>query len=437
MGRVIIALAGKDIRLLLRDRGGAFVTFVFPFIYCVFFGLIFAARSGGGGGMQIVVVDEDQSERSAAFVDTLDGASEFSVTRATRGAAVDAVRRGKKVAYLVLTKGFGEAMGRVLLNEQPRIEVGVDPARTAEAAMVSGLLTKYAFESVMSSMTEGESVRRQVDAAREKLRADTAMPPARRETLDRFYSELDRFMTKIDVQKEATDTPHEGAQEMAGGLSGWQPIDIDVTEVGREREGPKNSFEISFPQGIIWGVLGCCASFGASMVIERTSGTLSRLRMAPIGRTTILAGKALACFGSTVSLAVALFGVGWLFFDVVPHSIGHLAVSLVMIATAFVGIMMFLSILGKTERSVSGLGWGVLLGMAMLGGGMVPRMFMPQWMQSLSHISPVKWAILAMEGAVWRDFSTSEMLLPWGVLLGVGIVFFIVGVKGFSWQAEG
>ena len=47
MSRELLALAGKDIRLLLRDKGGAFVTFVFPFVYCVFFGLIFAVRTGG------------------------------------------------------------------------------------------------------------------------------------------------------------------------------------------------------------------------------------------------------------------------------------------------------------------------------------------------------------------------------------------------------
>ncbi len=437
MSKELLALAGKDIRLLLRDKGGAFVTFVFPLIYCVFFGLIFAVRTDSTREMQIIVVDEDRSEASAGFADLLDAAAEFTVKRTQRAAAVDAVRRGKVVAYVVLTDGFGEAMGHVLLNEQPRIEVGVDPARTAEAAMIQGLLTKYSFESIMGDLGGGDGLRRQIRAATEKLQTDTDTPPMVRLALGVFLPELERFVTDVEKASENSATADGSSAGQVGTMGAWQPIDIAMVDVFRKRTGPKNSFNISFPQGIIWGVLGCCASFGTSMVIERTSGTLSRLRVAPIGRTTILGGKALACFGSTVSLSAVLFLVGWLFFGVVPKSIAHLAVSLVAMATAFVGIMMFLSILGKTERSVSGLGWAVLLGMAMLGGGMVPQMFMPAWMQSLSHVSPVRWAILAMEGAVWRDFSTSEMLLPWAVLFSVGVAFFTVGAKGFSWQSKG
>jgi linearmycin/streptolysin S transport system permease protein len=385
MGREVLALAGKDMRLLLRDKGGAFVTFIVPFAYCVFFGVILATQIGRTQEMRIVVVDEDQTPRSAEFADRLARAEAFAVTHAARADAIDAVRRGNSVAYVVLTKGFGERLSQARLHDRPRIEVGVDPARKVEAAMIEGMLTKYAIESRAESLV----VR--------------------------------------NTDREIRERP----------LRDWKPIEFVLAKVVGGQESPKSGFHVSFPLGIIWGVLGCCSSFGSSLVIERTRGTLSRLRMAPIGRTSILAGKALACFISTFSLAVALFVVAWLFFGVVPNAIGHLAISLVLVAVAFVGIMMFISILGKTERSVSGLGWGVLLAMAMLGGGMVPRMFMPAWMQSLSNISPVKWAILSMEGAVWRDFSTSEMLLPWGVLLGVGIVFFAIGAKGFSWQTEG
>ena len=53
MRREVLAIAGKDLRLLMRDKGGAFVTFVFPLIYCIFFGLIFAARTGGVGEMVV------------------------------------------------------------------------------------------------------------------------------------------------------------------------------------------------------------------------------------------------------------------------------------------------------------------------------------------------------------------------------------------------
>jgi ABC-2 type transport system permease protein len=43
----------------------------------------------------------------------------------------------------------------------------------------------------------------------------------------------------------------------------------------------------------------------------------------------------------------------------------------------------------------------MLMVMAMLGVGMLPLIFMPSWLRPFSHISPVKWSILALEGAVW------------------------------------
>jgi ABC-2 type transport system permease protein len=48
-------------------------------------------------------------------------------------------------------------------------------------------------------------------------------------------------------------------------------------------------------------------------------------------------------------------------------------------------------------------------------------------MRTLSNASPVKWSILALEGAIWRDFTLPEMLLPCGILIAVGAVCFTVG----------
>jgi hypothetical protein len=90
------------------------------------------------------------------------------------------------------------------------------------------------------------------------------------------------------------------------------------------------------------------------------------------------------------------------------------------------------SVLGRTETAVAGAGWGLFIIMAMLGGGMVPLIAMPGWMRQLSSASPVKWAILSLEGAIWRDFTLMEMMLPAGILVGVGVVTFAAGVRIFS-----
>jgi ABC-2 type transport system permease protein len=52
-------------------------------------------------------------------------------------------------------------------------------------------------------------------------------------------------------------------------------------------------------------------------------------------------------------------------------------------------------------------------------------------MVSASHLSPIKWAILAYEGAIWRGFTAADMVLPVAILLTVGALAFALGANRF------
>ena len=88
---------------------------------------------------------------------------------------------------------------------------------------------------------------------------------------------------------------------------------------------------------------------------------------------------------------------------------------------------MLMAVWGRTEEAVSGAAWAVGMVFSMIGGATVPLAFLPKFMGVISHISPFKWAILSLEGAIWREFSLSEMLFPCGVLLAIGAVTFALG----------
>ena len=76
--------------------------------------------------------------------------------------------------------------------------------------------------------------------------------------------------------------------------------------------------------------------------------------------------------------------------------------------------------------------WGVMMPFAIFGGATIPLSMMPSWMQAVSNASPLKWTVLAMEGAIWRNFTVSEMLLPCAVLVGIGLLCFLVGTTLLS-----
>ena len=202
--RRMLALARKDLRVLTRVKAALFFTFVWPIVVAVLFGYVFSgqAAEGGAGAMRVAVVDEDQTDQSREYIARLDRASELDVTPATRDEAARLVRRGQRAAFVVIAKGFGEASGRLFYGEQRRVEVGIDPARQAEAGMLQGLLVKYAMEDTTRLLGDPAASRKMVDEALGQIRlaqraGDLGASRARREGRSAFASAI--FSSSVRV----------------------------------------------------------------------------------------------------------------------------------------------------------------------------------------------------------------------------------------------
>jgi ABC-2 type transport system permease protein len=453
----IWAIALKDIRLLLRDRMGFFFAFGFPIMTAIFFGTIFGGSSGGGGGggddadsgkIDILLVDEDNTEGSKAFAKTLHGASELKVTdAAAREQAIADVRTGKATAFIALPKGFGSTRETLFFGGGTTIVLGVDPARHAESGMLEGVLTKYGFMQMQDAFQKPDMMRDQARRSIDRIRQSTSLDPSQKQVFERFFGDLDQFL--VDVPKKSDSKPDANPKDTdaanSSGPGGFQPIKIEKADILKPKESapdgsdsnatvrpPPNNYAWTFPQGMIWGFIGCSMSFAVALVLERTRGTLLRLRVAPLSSMQILTGKALACFLMTQLVAIILLLIARFMFGVVPVSMPTLVVAMVCTGCAFVGIMLFFSVLSRSERAAAGLGWGVMLISSMIGGGMIPLFILKGWMRSLSMFSPVRWSILALEGGIWRGMSPSEMLLPCGILLAIGVAGFVAGAIVFG-----
>lgn len=415
--RQIIALAKKDLRLMPRNKGGMFFTFAWPIVLMVLFGFAFGGNAASGGAqnkVRVALVDEDNSEGSRQFAAKLEAS--FELLPMTRTEAATAVRLGQQAAYIAIKPGFGQASERMFYGPSKEVEVGVDPARQAEAGMIEGLLMKHAAGDMQKMFSDPAASARMADKALAEMPADAAAAP-QVAPVQRFLGELKTF------------TSSGAAQGPAGQGGDWQPLKITSTAVARERRGPDNAFDVTFPQGIVWGLIGCVMTFGISLVTERTHGTLVRLRMAPLSRAQILGGKALACFVTIMIVEVILLTVAF-GFGVRPSSWTMLTLAGVSSAICFVGFMMLIASLGKTEQTASGAGWAILMPLSMIGGAMVPQFVMPQWMQTAGQVSPIRWVILAIEGGIWRQFTLGEMVMPCAILISVGIVCFVAGTRG-------
>lgn len=430
--RLIGVLARKDLRLLRRDWGTLFFIAAFPVIMGLLFGMIggsfSAGPDAGSPAMRIGVVDNDQSDVSKRFVADFDAIDQIEIEPVERSAGIERVRKGELLAVLIIPEEFGETAG-VMWLDQPEIELGVDPSRGAERAMLEGFLMQASGQLLMSRFQDLDTMRSLIRQSQEQ--AQQNVPLLLQPLLLRMLDSIDAVMVQVDA---IADADGEGDDESAFGMELVQIRPIDVTRQTATGEGdaaegprPRTAWDISFPSAILWGVLGCVAGFATSVVQERTRGTLFRLQVAPANLGHVLAGKALACFLTVLLVIFAMTLLG-LTLGISLDSVGLLALAAVCVAFCFVGIMMTFSVIGRTEEVVGGASWGANVVMAMFGGGMFPLAFMPGWMSTLANFSPVKWGIVAIEGAVWRGYSLADMLPACAVLIGIGAVGLLVGI---------
>ncbi|HEY3342825.1 MAG TPA: ABC transporter permease [Anaerolineae bacterium] len=169
-----------------------------------------------------------------------------------------------------------------------------------------------------------------------------------------------------------------------------------------------------------------------SILREDEEGTLARLFTTPTPRTQIMAGKFVAIFITTGVQSIVLLIVSALLFSIhwgAALGIISVTIGMAVVASGFgLVVMSFV----RTMRQSGPILGGALSVTGMLGGlftGAVPNM--PAAFNTASLFMPQGWAMrgwkLVIDGA-----SMTDVLLPVGVMLGIGILFFVVGALRFQ-----
>lgn len=186
-------------------------------------------------------------------------------------------------------------------------------------------------------------------------------------------------------------------------------------------------------RSFIPGLLALTVLFGTSsmeaivIVLERRTGALERLLLAPLRLPALLAGKLLGgmTFGLTVTLVVltvslAIFGsngTNWLL----------LFLALLLSATAFSAMGAFVSVAVKEVFEAQTLANFIRFPMMFLGGVFVPVASMPSWLQVLARFLPLTYSVEALRatllGGTWSSYA-----LDLGALLAFSRVFFSLAV---------
>jgi ABC-2 type transport system permease protein len=426
-----LALVRKDLQLFFSDRRSVIVSFAVPIVIGAFIGSLTNDMGGNNNRpmrVKVALADLDDSDVSKAVIASAQGDANLALTLAGADEAREQVRKGAVVAAVVIPKGFGDAAGRAFFRgagvQKPELAVLFDPSRAMEAGMVRGVLAQHVMQSVAQSVFSPTSASSFAQRGLDEIERSDMKPDQKRLLRDMLNS----------VQRFYDQNASASGRGRGPGLFSM-PYTVREEEVTAGTRIPYNGYAHSFAGMGIQFLLFATLNLGIEMLLERQRGMWKRLRSAPISRYTLLASRATSATIVALMTLLVSFGFAMLVFKVRIHGsiVGFAMVSIAcsMMAATF-GLLV--AALGNTPGTARGVSSLVVLVMVMVGGAWVPTFVFPQWMQRLTVVVPVRWAVDGLDATTWRGLPLSSAVLPTLALLGFTALFGLITVTRFRWE---
>jgi ABC-2 type transport system permease protein len=424
-----LRMARKDLKVLFKDRGQLAVVFALPLLFSLLYGGIAANRSesespGGESGLVInaYLVNGDQGPYGAQVEEALRGIGPLRL-HALRSVDVadEKVADGQAAAAIIIPADFSAQLDA---NQPVGVQLLKDPAQQAEARAVAGILNNALTElSVMAEIQYGIRAVFEKTGALEGVAPEVARA-AQAQTMGAIWTGVQeiRQSPAITVQ----------SQNLAG----------EVTEISYGAAASA-FFTPSFSTMFAFFLIGVMAE---SIVREKEAGSFRRLLAAPVHRGTIVAGKMLAFVGVVYLQMLLVFGVSNALFGMPlgDSPLGLLALTLAL-ALAATGLGLLLGSIARTSKQAGII--GMLLGFVLLLAsgllGLAPSLSGNQADLGLPteglqyYVSQLTPHIHAVEGYVkliLEGAGVVDVLPNMLILLGFGVVFFLIGVWRFRYE---
>ena len=417
---MILSIVRTGFMNLRRDRGALTLSFIVPIAFFSIFAGIFGSRSAGTDPIRVAVVDEDQSDVSRRLVRALQAEGGLRVQSGpapARGAGTSlydarsaeaAVRAGDVPAAVIIPKGFGDSpIGFGPTASRGKLRILNDSSDPIAAQIVYGLIQKSAMVSMPDALA--------AEGTKYLDRASGGLTREQRAKIEESMRELRAYTERSSAA---------GPANKGGSMTGLISAEIhDV--VGENKKNPLVAF---YAAGIgVMFLLFSASAAGGSILDESDSGTLDRILSSRVNMTTLLLGKLAyaALLGFTQLTVMFLWGALAFQVELFRHLGGFFVMaSVTSLASAGLGLALAASC--KTRAQLASLTTLVVLVMSALGGSMVPRFIMPEFLQKIGFVTFNAWAIDGFTKIFWREEPVSHVLPQVLVLLGAAALFFVI-----------
>jgi ABC-2 type transport system permease protein len=209
------------------------------------------------------------------------------------------------------------------------------------------------------------------------------------------------------------------------------PMSIRVESIV---EGGGSTFDFVAPGFIALNVMASgLTALGVALARERESGTLDGILMSPISRSSILLGKTIAHTlrnlfqgAVTIIMVVLLFGVN-------IRGNPFLIVLILVIGTvSFLGFGIVATAVTKDQESAQLILGLLQFPMMFLSGVLFPIEQMPSFLQAISKVLPLTYAVDALRKVMILGAGIEAVSWPITILIVLGVITLIIGVPLFE-----
>jgi ABC-2 type transport system permease protein len=169
-----------------------------------------------------------------------------------------------------------------------------------------------------------------------------------------------------------------------------------------------------------------------AVVREREIGTLEQIMVTPIGRLEFILGKTLPFFliGLLDTTLISLVGTLW-FGVPFRGNIGVLAIGAVLFILCMLGIGLFISTIAMTQQQAMVSGFFFNMPAITFSGFGTPISSMPEWMQSLTYLNPLRYFLEVLRGVYLKGVGL-DVLWPQMAAMGIfGLIMLAISVARF------
>ncbi|MDT0379676.1 ABC transporter permease [Streptomyces sp. RKND-216] len=191
------------------------------------------------------------------------------------------------------------------------------------------------------------------------------------------------------------------------------------------------------PGVLSWGVANSAVFWIGFVLMQwRRDDLLRLIRMTPTRLPTVLGSRYVLALAVGVAQTVLFVGVAMLpaFGLEVDGRVLLMIPVLILGVTAFLALGVIVGTYGKTPEAVAAIANCIMVPMAFLSGAFFPIDAMPEWIQTGSHVLPLRWFNEGVSVALLGDGSTADVALACAGLTGFTVLFGLVALRTFRWS---